>query len=293
MACALFARSTSSTANPPTLPRSKSDTAGTESRSSERMPKSASIRPTRGDRRIMPRPTAATISGPVGGRTSVFSSALSQYRSLKGGPLVERWRHTAAWLMRFGAFDAQKRRRRDHTRIECMVLAAEKPEHALHVITRFREGRDTPISVDGCLARVVRRDRQRHLPLVIREQPAQIRKSPAQIVLDVVGIADIEAARRLWNELHQPACVFRRARAGLEVRLDRDDRQGETWFQRVTWGEQRHLIGDFLLPWGKGGEGIGVELELGGGRRRARWGFGWAHAIGQCARRIADKAQHS
>src|SRR4030095_6255772 len=126
------------------------------------------------------------------------------------------WRHAgASRLLPLRAALGQERRRRDYPGIEGVRLASEQPAHAPYVIASFRIRGDAPVLVDGRFARVVRRDRQRDLALVIRQQPAQVSESAANIFLDVIDVPDVEAARRLRNELHQSARILRRARPRL------------------------------------------------------------------------------
>ena len=53
-----------------------------------------------------------------------------------------------------------------------------------------------PISVDRRLAGIVRGGDQRDSAPVVREQPAQVRESAADVFVDIVGIAHVEALAR-------------------------------------------------------------------------------------------------
>src|SRR5439155_13432425 len=107
-------------------------------------------------------------------------------------PMTPASKPRSSWFSQNPHVD-ENRRRRDNARIIRMHFAWEQPLHALHVIASLRVRRHPPVSVDRPLAGIVRGRSQRNLALVVRKEPAQIRETAADVVVDAERIAHIEA----------------------------------------------------------------------------------------------------
>src|SRR6266567_4338830 len=92
---------------------------------------------------------------------------------------------------------SHERRRCGELGIVRMMLAAEQREDPLHVIARFRIGRDTAVPVDDTLAGVVGGRGKRNFAAVVREQPAQIRQTPAHVVANIKCVLHAKSRRRV------------------------------------------------------------------------------------------------
>jgi hypothetical protein len=108
-----------------------------------------------------------------------------------------------------------------------MAILADVTQDALDVGPGLAVGRHAPIAVDRALAGVVAGGRERDVALEIGQQPAQVGEAAADVLLGVVGLADVEALGGVGDQLHDAHRVLGRERLRVERRLGEPDRERE------------------------------------------------------------------
>src|SRR5689334_3352884 len=102
------------------------------------------------------------------------------------------------------------------------VVVAE-PQNPGKVLPRLGDVWDAPHGFDALSARIVRRDRERHVAAVAVEQPLQMPHAALDVVARLEDVLDAVLLRGRGHELHQTARALRRHRAMIEPGLGLDD----------------------------------------------------------------------
>ena len=125
-------------------------------------------------------------------------------------------------------------------RTESMVMT----QHAFDIELRRGKRRRAERLPDSRLTDMVRRQRQRKVPVEPVQEPPKQRRARMDIVLRIERIQHMERRRGQWHELHQPDGPFRRHGVRIEIRFDFDHGLQEGRVKPVLRGRVGNECGD-------------------------------------------------